>query len=254
MATKRKALSKKTRFEVFKRDLFTCQYCGKKAPDVILEVDHIKPVAKGGDNSIENLVSACYDCNHGKSDRVLSDLSEVEKSRLQIEQLQEKKNMVDLILEWKQSVRNAEEYATDKIEHLFFEEIDIKGRGFLKEYRRTVGKTIKDCGLDLVVDAVYIAIGYYYKGNIENIDKTLSKICGIARNKYDEINNPDKASFRRVMYATMKRFYITAQQFHSNFTYGQYEPCLEEEYLTTINKAKSTYELFEMFNNISEEE
>ena len=45
---KRKALSQKIRFEVFKRDSFTCQYCGRKAPDVVLQVDHIVPVAKGG--------------------------------------------------------------------------------------------------------------------------------------------------------------------------------------------------------------
>ncbi len=63
---KRECVSKKIRFEVFKRDLFTCQYCGKKAPAVILEIDHIKPVSKDGTNDIENLVSACFDCNRGK--------------------------------------------------------------------------------------------------------------------------------------------------------------------------------------------
>ena len=41
---KRKNLSKSVRFEVFKRDSFKCQYCGKSAPDVVLEVDHIIPV------------------------------------------------------------------------------------------------------------------------------------------------------------------------------------------------------------------
>jgi len=46
----RKALSKKVRFEVFKRDSFTFQYCGKSAPAMILEVDHLKPVSKDGDN------------------------------------------------------------------------------------------------------------------------------------------------------------------------------------------------------------
>ena len=49
----RKPLSKKIRFEVFKRDKFTCQYCGRMSPDVILEVDHIEPVAEGGDNEIQ---------------------------------------------------------------------------------------------------------------------------------------------------------------------------------------------------------
>jgi len=34
--TERKTISKKIRFEVFKRDSFTCQYCGKSAPEIIL--------------------------------------------------------------------------------------------------------------------------------------------------------------------------------------------------------------------------
>jgi 5-methylcytosine-specific restriction endonuclease McrA len=58
---KRKSMSKKLRFEVFKRDSFACQYCGNKAPDVVLEVDHINPVSKGGDNSILNLITSCFD-------------------------------------------------------------------------------------------------------------------------------------------------------------------------------------------------
>lgn len=70
----RKALSKKTRFDVFKRDGFVCQYCGAHPPTVVLEVDHIQPVAQGGGNEMDNLVTACFDCNRGKSDRTLSDV------------------------------------------------------------------------------------------------------------------------------------------------------------------------------------
>lgn len=68
----RKALSKTVRFEVFKRDAFTCQYCGATPPDVVLEVDHIDPVALGGRNDEGNLVTACFDCNRGKAARSLS--------------------------------------------------------------------------------------------------------------------------------------------------------------------------------------
>jgi HNH endonuclease len=68
----RKQLSKKTRFEIFKRDIFTCQYCGAHPPGVILHVDHIKPVADGGTNVIDNLVTACEPCNAGKGARLLS--------------------------------------------------------------------------------------------------------------------------------------------------------------------------------------
>lgn len=67
MATnKRAGLSKKTRFEVFKRDGFTCQYCGAHPPEAILECDHIKPVADGGLDDQDNLVTACFNCNRGK--------------------------------------------------------------------------------------------------------------------------------------------------------------------------------------------
>ncbi|MFU3348324.1 HNH endonuclease [Pseudomonas aeruginosa] len=75
----RESIRKSVRFEVFKRDNFTCQYCGAKAPDVVLHVDHINPVSKGGDNEIINLVTACLPCNLGKSDRLLSDTSMLDR-------------------------------------------------------------------------------------------------------------------------------------------------------------------------------
>lgn len=60
-------LPKSVRFNVFKRDLFCCQYCGRHPPDVTLEIDHITPVAAGGTNVEENLITACFDCNRGKA-------------------------------------------------------------------------------------------------------------------------------------------------------------------------------------------
>jgi len=68
---KRKEISKRIRFEVFKRDNFTCQYCGQHPPSTILEVDHIVAVAGGGDNDETNLVTACFNCNRGKAARSL---------------------------------------------------------------------------------------------------------------------------------------------------------------------------------------
>src|SRR6185503_5116677 len=61
------ALSVRTRFEVFKRDEFTCQYCGRRSPDVVLECDHITAVCNGGSDDPINLITSCWDCNHGKS-------------------------------------------------------------------------------------------------------------------------------------------------------------------------------------------
>lgn len=70
----RKGISQKLRFEVFKRDGFTCQYCGSTPPSAVLEIDHISPVSAGGDNSQGNLITACFDCNRGKAARSLTDI------------------------------------------------------------------------------------------------------------------------------------------------------------------------------------
>lgn len=63
----RKKLSQKTRFAILVRDNHTCQYCGAKAPDVVLHVDHMMPVCEGGTNDSSNLITACQSCNAGKS-------------------------------------------------------------------------------------------------------------------------------------------------------------------------------------------
>lgn len=61
------AVSKRLRFEIFRRDNHTCRYCGATAPDVPLRVDHVTPVALGGSDKPENLVTSCEPCNSGKT-------------------------------------------------------------------------------------------------------------------------------------------------------------------------------------------
>ena len=64
--SERKPIPNYMRFQVFKRDRFTCQYCGRSG--VELEADHIVPISKGGSNDIDNLITACKACNRGKLD------------------------------------------------------------------------------------------------------------------------------------------------------------------------------------------
>lgn len=84
------AISKRIRFEVFKRDGFRCQYCGKTPPGVTLEVDHINPKSKGGADDINNYITACFDCNRGKGarklDQVPTTLSEQDKLLIEREE------------------------------------------------------------------------------------------------------------------------------------------------------------------------
>lgn len=66
------SLGQKFRFDIFKRDKFTCQYCGSRPPDVVLNIEHILPVSGGGTNDPLNLTTACWDCNIGKGSRLVS--------------------------------------------------------------------------------------------------------------------------------------------------------------------------------------
>lgn len=68
------AFSVRTRFEAFKRDNFTCQYCGRKSPEVVLEADHIVAKANGGSDDIINIRTSCWECNSGKSDKPLNEI------------------------------------------------------------------------------------------------------------------------------------------------------------------------------------
>lgn len=61
------AVSKRLRYEIMRRDNHACRYCGAGAPDAKLTVDHVVPVALGGSDDPSNLVTACSDCNAGKS-------------------------------------------------------------------------------------------------------------------------------------------------------------------------------------------
>lgn len=68
----------KLRFEILERDNFTCQYCGRSPrfnKDVVLEMDHKYPASKGGEWSKENIITSCRDCNGGKSDILLKEIS-----------------------------------------------------------------------------------------------------------------------------------------------------------------------------------
>lgn len=61
------AVSKRLRFEILRRDNHACRYCGRSAPEVELTIDHVVPTALGGGDEPTNLVTACRDCNGGKS-------------------------------------------------------------------------------------------------------------------------------------------------------------------------------------------
>lgn len=63
----RKPISRRLRFEILRRDNYTCRYCGASSLDAALTVDHVIPTALGGGDEPSNLTTACRDCNAGKA-------------------------------------------------------------------------------------------------------------------------------------------------------------------------------------------
>jgi len=61
-----------TKKEVFRRDGFTCQYCGRQTPR--LTIDHVIPRHRGGAHTWRNLVTACPTCNRHKGGRSLEEV------------------------------------------------------------------------------------------------------------------------------------------------------------------------------------
>ena len=58
---------KMSRYEIFNRDHYTCQYCGEQSRHLTL--DHVMPRYRGGQHTWENVVSACMECNRKKAAR-----------------------------------------------------------------------------------------------------------------------------------------------------------------------------------------
>lgn len=166
------------RFEVFKRDRFTCQYCGRKAPDVVLNCDHINPVAAGGTDDLLNLVTSCRDCNSGKSDRVLDDASAVERARAQAEALEERREQIRMMAQWHVELAklDPEMDAIAEVLRAYGLELDQTGK-------REVKAIVRKYGLQITMAS--IAAGCDQSSN-----PTWGYIAAIAKNKQAEHGDP----------------------------------------------------------------
>lgn len=206
---KRKNISKKLRFEVFKRDKFTCQYCGEKAPDVILEIDHIKPVAKNGSSDILNLITACKSCNAGKSDRVLSDNSVVEKQHKQLSDLQERKEQFEMMINWQKELAKLDSYAVEQLAS-FWTEL-TSGYLLNKSGEKDLEKLIQRFSHEKIMEAMRISVKQYVeykkdKATKESVERAWGKVGGICVMKERDETNPHNKDINYIRGILRNRF------------------------------------------------
>lgn len=176
----RKPIPKKTRFEVFKRDEFTCQYCGAKAPDAILHIDHIVPVAEGGTNDILNLVTACRDCNLGKGKRMLDDDSAMQVAQDRMEEMEARREQLQMLYEWNKTII---ELQNDEVESVNVLIKQMTGYGFNEIGAQDIRKLISQFGVGTVIDSTRIAFTQYRSGTDDEWAYAFKKIGAICYNR-----------------------------------------------------------------------
>ena len=153
--TKRKTFGKRQRFEIFKRDGFQCSYCGAHPPKAILHVDHIEPVSLGGSNDDDNLTTACQDCNLGKSNVPLTNVSESLSSRAKevAEREAQLRGYQEIMRKKRERVKlDAWKVCFIFCDH-FYDEREIR-----KDWFRSVSIFVEKIGLHECVEAMEIAV------------------------------------------------------------------------------------------------
>jgi hypothetical protein len=180
----REAIRPKLRFQVFTRDEFTCQYCGRTPDqdDVVLQVDHTVSVKDGGTNDIENLITSCFECNIGKGAKSILKRTRTEQDiKEELDLAQERLAQIKALNKRKKSLAKVK----DKIS---FQETqwarDITdGSLNLKIY--TDIQKLRNKGTyteDILKQALEITYNKHQKTEFETISKFMSYLQGVSRN------------------------------------------------------------------------
>ena len=242
---KRKPLSQKTRFEVFKRDNFKCQYCGRSAPDVILEVDHITPVAEGGDNDILNLITSCKECNRGKGKTRLDDNQTIAKQMAQLEELNERREQLEMLIQWKNGLKDLAEKELEYVQTYFEQNV---GKRANEAEIRILKSLLRQFKVTSIIEAMDIALAQYGKRY------ALPKVGGICYNREHtekDPNFPYKAQLKR---AYTEQFRRKPSQDLIDFFNRQCNSRDEfDELLEIIASSETMEEFVEVLNDYQEE-
>jgi hypothetical protein len=178
----RKKISKSLRFKIFHRDGFVCQYCGRRPPDIVLELDHIHPHSQGGDDSEINLITSCDECNRGKSDRVLSRRAIRPDADIQFLEAQQEIAEARRFLQ-AQAERDAlRDELIAALERLW----DIAFPGNKCPYRNEFARLLESYHVTEIAEAMKIAGRRHARQYIGYQDQIVSYIWGILRSRERE--------------------------------------------------------------------
>ena len=207
-------ISNKKRFEILRRDGFKCTYCGAVGPTVELEVDHIVPRSKGGNDEDGNLTTSCFACNRGKSDMPV----------LPRDSTENEKTITELLFKLLGDTILADDLL-DEDEKSFVQGLNKYGR-----------KAIEDCFNSFPVEVVCLTlIGYRERvslagdgteiPDLETITSILQNLCKTVERNWSTIEpsriifgleDAEHDSMCRTYYDLSEKYEMTPKQQHSN--------------------------------------
>lgn len=168
-------MKKSLRFTVFKRDLFACQYCGRTPPAVVLEADHIVPVVDGGLDDLDNLITACFDCNRGKAAKSLSDIPQSLVDRAA--QIAEKESQLKAYKRLVAQRRKREDVEIDAVQQVLASH--FPHRVFSPSFRESVRiNFLSKLSCDVVVGAMHLACA-----RVGDPERAISYFCKVCWNQ-----------------------------------------------------------------------
>jgi hypothetical protein len=167
-------MSKKLRFEVFKRDAFTCQYCGAHPPQAVLHVDHINPVVLGGGNEMDNLITACSTCNLGKAAVPLNSVP-----RSLAEKAREAEEREAQLRGYQQVLESARERLEDEAWRVAEDLSPGASEGYSRDRLNGITHFVDKLGVHSVLEASAIARSKYPHSE----PKAFKYFCGICWNR-----------------------------------------------------------------------
>lgn len=181
-----KSVSTRTRFEIFKRDGFRCKYCGASPLGATLVVklhaDHVTPKSGGGSNEPYNLITACIDCNLGKSDVPLDEKKF--RSEFASEEEKEHAEQIRAYLVAQRDISDAKKES----EALIIEHWESRMGEWHWQFPRYLPRALKEFGLARLIDAVDIVAGS--RVAFASTTVQIKYFCGILRRWRQEKSTP----------------------------------------------------------------
>ncbi|HEA21469.1 MAG TPA: HNH endonuclease [Pricia antarctica] len=178
-------MKKLIRFEIFKRDNFTCRYCGKNPPNIILEIDHLIPKSKGGSDDINNLLTSCFDCNRGKKDIPLDVLPASVSNT--IKTLKEQKKQTRIYYKYVEDMHNETEKIINELGYYFFNKFQKTKRThdkyiFGDKWKISIKYFLKTFNKYQIIEAMNMSIDNLKRKNRCTEGNVFSYMCGILHN------------------------------------------------------------------------